>query len=1187
MAATSSLVDTFTTLNTGVWTATGATLPAVVNGRLKTPVLGTYTSVNTGAVRYTLTGSQFAVELVVAPNKGNGTTQAFLTLLSDPTDATKTGLEFTYTNGALLARRWNAGTGTTLAAATYNPANHRWWRIRESGGTVFWETGPDGSTWPTTVYSAASSTLTGVNLASLRVELGAGFYGTEPNPGVALWDNANIDPADPAGSVDVGVWTPNPFVPATWATELDAFRTASGHVPSVIYTYVGWAGGNTGFPTSQGDTIRARGAQWCLTWEPWDPSGTATQPTYTLASIINGNHDAYITSFAQAIKAWGFPLWLRWAHEMTGDWYPWSEAVNGNSAGQYGQAWRHIHDIFTAQGVTNVQWVWCPQTTYSWTLPMAGIYPGDAYVDIVGLDGYNWGTVNGKTWETFEQIFAAGCAEILSIAPSKPLHICELACTETGGDKAAWITDMWARLKCRTEIRGFWWFNHNKETDWRIQSTPAATAAYAAGVSDARYASGQAAAAADKAETFTEDFAAALNPSKWTTSGSLTVSAGRLSIPLSTTYGTATSVTSYDLTASQVAVELAQPSNAVTSAQVYLILLTGAAQKTGVEFLVDAATTLRARRWVNNVATEIASAAYSATSHRWWRITESAGTVSWQTSPDGTTWAPFTSASTATLASLGVDLTSIRPQVGAGTWQAETSPGTAAFDNVNTLPAAPPPPPPVDGSGGRRNLAPNPACKVNATGWSAVSNTGTTLSTWVRSTSVDPGLPRTTGFEGSEAGDVLTPRAAVTAGQSYYWAVSVKAVAALSANMLVNYYTALSGGSFVANSGATVPLNLAAGATGRFVLGPYTVPATATAGYLKLNDLDGAAEVTAYQVESASTFGAYFDGDTIGASWDGAAGNSTSTIRQLLEAVRITESFGRSVTAAGPVTSEPVRIAESWSIQATGFVAEALRIRESFLITSLEWDPARGRNRVSAFVFGPQVVRARVSRRPVRGGTWQLVRGGTVDVVNGRMTRRVDDYEFPSGVDLEYRIEGLTGAAAGATVVQVATVTRRSVADSVWLKFITSPALNRRLEFMGRTDISRDSRTSVYQVQGRPDPVVVSDVHSSRQFTIEVKTETPADTEALDHALSQGLPCYLQVPATINTPSIYATIGSYSFKAPTLKSQRNVWTIPLTEVAPPPASLVPPNATWQQILDQYPTWDDVLASVPTWLATAD
>jgi hypothetical protein len=489
----------------------------------------------------------------------------------------------------------------------------------------------------------------------------------------------------------------------------------------------------------------------------------------------------------------------------------------------------------------------------------------------------------------------------------------------------------------------------------------------------------------------------------------------------------------------------------------------------------------------------------------------------------------------------------------------------------------------------RTNFAPNPALKVNATGWTAVDNLGATLSDWVRSTSVGGSLPRTTGFKGTSAGDVLCPRASVVAGSSYYWAVSVRATGgALSANILVNYYAALSGGAFVANSGATVPLTLASGATARFVLGPYTTPAGAVSGYLKLNDLDAGAEVTAYQVELASTYaGDYFDGDSTGASWDGTAGNSTSTIRQFVESVDVGDSYGIVVTAAGPVAAESVAITETFGIGASSPLLEDVAVTDGFLISSLQWDPIRGRNRVSAFVFSSSVLRARVTRRPANGSIWQLVRGGEVDVVNGRMVRPVDDYEFPSGVDLEYRIEGLAAASAGSPVVQVATVTRRSVADSVWLKFITQPALNRRLDFMGRTEVTRDSRTAVYPVVGRPDPVVVSDVHSSRQFTIKAKTETPAETEALDHALSQGLPCYLQVPSTINTPSIYAVIGSYSFEAPATRSQRNVWTIPLTEVAPPPPSIVSPGATWQQLLDRYASWEELMAAVPTWLDTAD
>jgi len=490
------------------------------------------------------------------------------------------------------------------------------------------------------------------------------------------------------------------------------------------------------------------------------------------------------------------------------------------------------------------------------------------------------------------------------------------------------------------------------------------------------------------------------------------------------------------------------------------------------------------------------------------------------------------------------------------------------------------------GSGLRRNLAPNPACKTNATGWSAVSNTGTTLADWVRSAAVGASLPRTTGFEGTSAGDVLTPRAAVTAGQSYHWSVSVRATGgALSANMLVNYYAALSGGSFVANSGATVPLNLAAGSSARFVVGPYTVPAGAVSGYLKLNDLDAGAEVTAYQVESAGTWdGSYFDGDTVGASWDGSSGNSASTIRRLVETLFIGDGFARAVTPSGPVATEQVRVVESLAIAAASQFIEPVEVRDSFLISALEWDERRGRNRVSAFTFGSSVTSVRVSRRRVQGGVWELVRGGVVDVQAGRMVRPVDDYEFPSGTDLDYRIEGVTSTGV---VQQSATVRRRSVADAVWLKFISRPALNRRLEFMGRSDVSRPSRTALYDVQGRPDPVVVSDVHSSRRFSIRVKTETAQDTDALDHALQQGLPCYLQVPAGINCPSIYAVVGDYSFAPPARTSARNVWTIPLTEVSAPPASIVSPGATWAQLLIDYPSWEAVLAAVPTWLDIAD
>jgi hypothetical protein len=91
----------------------------------------------------------------------------------------------------------------------------------------------------------------------------------------------------------------------------------------------------------------------------------------------------------------------------------------------------------------------------------------------------------------------------------------------------------------------------------------------------------------------------------------------------------------------------------------------------------------------------------------------------------------------------------------------------------------------------------------------------------------------------------------------------------------------------------------------------------------------------------------------------------------------------------------------------------------------------------------------------------------------------------------------------------------------------------------------------------------------------------------LDTALRSGLPCYLQVPEGINTPSMYAVIGDYSAEAPALRSRRNVFTIPLIEVAAPPPSIVSPRATWTSLLAEYASWDAVIAGEPTWLGIAD
>jgi beta-mannanase len=168
---------------------------------------------------------------------------------------------------------------------------------------------------------------------------------------------------------------------------------------------------------------------------------------------------------------------------MNGNWYPWAGANNGGANGgpaKYVAAWKHVHDLFVQAGATNVIWVWCPLVTdvpaESWN-HWTAYYPGDDYVDWVGLDAYNWGSSSSCcVWQSFDDLVDAPYQDYAS---KKPIMLPETASAEVGGDKAAWIDAMHQSLMTKyTAIHAVVWFDINKETDWRINSSPAALAAY-------------------------------------------------------------------------------------------------------------------------------------------------------------------------------------------------------------------------------------------------------------------------------------------------------------------------------------------------------------------------------------------------------------------------------------------------------------------------------------------------------------------------------------------------------------------------------------------------------------------------------------------------------------------------------------------------------------------------------------
>lgn len=273
--------------------------------------------------------------------------------------------------------------------------------------------------------------------------------------------------------------------PTATATEV---KDRYGVAPASVMWFDSWASGQP-FPVNEARMLWQRGIMPHYTWEPWDTALGPQDPAQIhLQDIIDGTWDSYIAARAREFAAVRLPILVRWGHEFNGNWYPWGIANNNADPSLYVRAYRHVHDLVEAAGARNVQWVWAfnngssPDETYN---DPARAYPGDEYVDWVGIDGYNWGfgpswDSTGDHWATFDATFAAAYAKVRAIAPNRPVMIGEFASTEDGGDKARWLSDMDTTLRSRgyPDLKLLTYFDLTKEEDWSPNSSPASLAAF-------------------------------------------------------------------------------------------------------------------------------------------------------------------------------------------------------------------------------------------------------------------------------------------------------------------------------------------------------------------------------------------------------------------------------------------------------------------------------------------------------------------------------------------------------------------------------------------------------------------------------------------------------------------------------------------------------------------------------------
>jgi hypothetical protein len=217
----------------------------------------------------------------------------------------------------------------------------------------------------------------------------------------------------------------SPSAPASY-TGVTSFASATGVHPKLVVYYSGW------FEPFQAGFAAAAAKHGSVPMVQIDPTGES------LAAIGHGQYDAYLTSYAQAVRSYNHPVVISFGHEMNAPWYSWG--YQHTSPAAFVAAWQHIVTLFRMLGTENVTWLWTVNVIQSEdgrTLSPGPWWPGSSYVTWVGVDGYYL----ASSWR-FTTIFGPTIVALRELTPD-PILIAETSATHAAGQPAK-IADLFA-----------------------------------------------------------------------------------------------------------------------------------------------------------------------------------------------------------------------------------------------------------------------------------------------------------------------------------------------------------------------------------------------------------------------------------------------------------------------------------------------------------------------------------------------------------------------------------------------------------------------------------------------------------------------------------------------------------------------------------------------------------------------
>ncbi|WP_256685312.1 glycoside hydrolase family 26 protein [Halococcus qingdaonensis] len=361
----------------------------------------------------------------------------------------------------------------------------------------------------------------------------AGLVGIAGASGCSLpFDSSPLpNGSDGNGSGETPELTPTPEPPDTRSgaaltgvyaggdglvANLDSYSSWLGQKPAVALVFVdafGPTSAKRGFVEGALTNVWKAGHVPLISWQPFEPQKNQTSETIE-REIANGEYDDQIDEWASLLDSWAHPrgdntrgrrFYFRPAHEMNGNWFPWSaldatrveataapETDDGDgedpTAGipeDYVGMWRQLYKRFseTKLDESNIQWIWSPNADEIGGIRAERYYPGDDYVDWVGLDGFNFGgsqqySTGQSNWRSPAELFDPMLNRMRELT-DKPVALTEFASSSipssgNGHDpqqKAQWIDDAFSYVS-ENDIKMTCWFNVDKtgqdETDWAV-----------------------------------------------------------------------------------------------------------------------------------------------------------------------------------------------------------------------------------------------------------------------------------------------------------------------------------------------------------------------------------------------------------------------------------------------------------------------------------------------------------------------------------------------------------------------------------------------------------------------------------------------------------------------------------------------------------------------------------------------